>query len=106
MFEAIKNGHDHVVALLVKAGASLNIDSAGSCLCMAVARGDLDFLRRALANGINPNSKNYDLRTPLHLAASEGLYSMAYILIEAGASVYSKDRYCMKFILFVGYLER
>ncbi|KAJ4960046.1 hypothetical protein NE237_019956 [Protea cynaroides] len=93
LFEAIKNGHDRVASLLVKEGASLNIDNAGSCLCNAVIRGDSDFLKRLLAIGIDPNSKDYDLRTPLHVAAVEGLYLMAKILIEAGASVFSRDRW-------------
>ena len=93
LLEAIKNGHDHLAALLVKGGASLNIDDAGSFLCMAVAKGDSDFLKRVLSNGIDPNSRDYDHRTPLHIAASEGLYLMAKLLIEAGASVFTKDRY-------------
>ncbi|CAL5445307.1 unnamed protein product [Camellia sinensis] len=92
LLEAIKNGHDHIASLLVKAGASLTIENAGSCLCLAVARRDLEFLRRVLANGINPNSRSYDLRTPLHIAAAEGLYTIACLLLEAGASVFSKDR--------------
>ena len=93
MLEAIKNGHDQVASSLVKAGAALNIDNAGDFLCMTIARRDLDLLKRILANGIHPNAKNYDLRTPLHLAASEGLYTVAELLLEAGASVLSKDRY-------------
>ncbi|XP_043695898.1 potassium channel SKOR-like isoform X1 [Telopea speciosissima] len=93
LLEALKNGHDRVAALLVKEGASLNIDDAGSCLCKAVVRGDSDFLKRLLSNGIDPNSKDYDHRTPLHVAAAEGLYLMAKILVEAGASVFSKDRW-------------
>ncbi|KAL5815414.1 hypothetical protein ACOSQ4_026055 [Xanthoceras sorbifolium] len=93
LLEAIKNGHDHVASALVKAGASLTIDDAGGFLCTTVARRELDFLKRVLANGINPNSKNYDHRTPLHIAASEDLYSIAKLLIEAGASVVSKDRW-------------
>lgn len=93
MLEAIKGGHDEVASLLVKAGASLKIDDDGGFLCKTVARKDLDLLKRVLANGINPNAKNYDHRTPLHVAASEGLYSMANLLLEAGASVLSKDRY-------------
>ncbi|XP_011083318.1 potassium channel SKOR [Sesamum indicum] len=93
LFEAIKNGHDHAASLLVRAGASLSFDDAGNCLCKAVASKDLDFLRRLLANGINPNSKNYDLRAPLHLAASEGLYSESILLLEAGASVFATDRW-------------
>jgi ankyrin repeat protein len=93
LLEAIKNGHDRIASLLFKEGASLKIDSPGSFLCTAVAKGDSDFLKRILSNGIDPNSRDYDQRTPLHVAASEGLYLMARLLVEAGASVFSKDRY-------------
>ncbi|XVF75094.1 hypothetical protein PTKIN_Ptkin13bG0160600 [Pterospermum kingtungense] len=92
LLEAIKNGQDHLASLLVKEGASLNIDDAGSFLCTIVAKGDSDLLKRVLSNGIDPNSRDYDHRTPLHVAASEGLYLMAKLLIEAGASVFTKDR--------------
>ncbi|XP_074376255.1 potassium channel KOR1-like isoform X7 [Apium graveolens] len=93
LHEAIKNGHDLVASLLVESGASLHIFDAGNCLCMAVAREDTDYLRRVMDNGANPNSKNYDLRTPLHLASSKGLCAIAHLLLEAGASVFSKDRW-------------
>ncbi|XP_043719283.1 potassium channel KOR1-like isoform X3 [Telopea speciosissima] len=92
LLEAIKNGHDRVASLLVKEGASLDIDNVGSYLCNTVIRGDADFLKRVLANGVDPNSKDYDHRTPLHVATAEGLYLMTKILIEAGANVFSKDR--------------
>ncbi|XP_065850537.1 potassium channel SKOR-like isoform X1 [Euphorbia lathyris] len=93
LLEAVKNGHDEVASTLVGAGATLEIDDAGGFLCMAVARKDLDLLKRALLTGINPNAKNFDCRAPLHVAASEGLYSIASLLLEAGASVLSKDRW-------------
>ncbi|PSS26770.1 Potassium channel SKOR like [Actinidia chinensis var. chinensis] len=93
LLEALKNGHDRIASILVKEGAELKIDAAGSFLCTAVARGDSDFLKRILSNGIDPNSKNYDHRTPLHVAASEGLYLMTKLLLGAGASVFSKDRW-------------
>ncbi|KAK3000919.1 hypothetical protein RJ639_022415 [Escallonia herrerae] len=93
LLEAIKSGHEKVVSILVKEGASLNIDDAGSFLCAVVARGDSEFLKRILANGIDPHSKDYDHRTPLHVAASQGLFLMAKLLLEAGASVFSKDRW-------------
>ncbi|XP_021891345.1 potassium channel SKOR-like [Carica papaya] len=92
LLEALKNGHDRIASLLIKEGASLDIDDAGSFLCTVVAKGDSDFLRRILSNGVDPNSRDYDHRTPLHVAASEGLYLMAKILVESGASVFSKDR--------------
>ncbi|XP_060204220.1 potassium channel SKOR-like isoform X2 [Lycium barbarum] len=93
LLEAVKNGHDHVASLLVEAGALLGIDNDGTYLCEAVTKRDLEYLRRLLANGINPNSKNYDSRTPLHLAASEGLYPISVLLLEAGASVFVVDRW-------------
>ncbi|KAL0430478.1 UNVERIFIED_CONTAM: Potassium channel SKOR [Sesamum radiatum] len=93
LLEAIKNGHDRVASLLSREGALLKIDNPGAYLCTVVAKGDTDLLRRMLANGIDPNSKDYDHRTPLHLAASQGLYLMAKLLLEAGASVFSKDRW-------------
>ncbi|XVF09412.1 hypothetical protein REPUB_Repub07fG0090500 [Reevesia pubescens] len=93
LLEAVKHGHDRVASLLVQAGAALAMDDAGGFLCITVARRDLNLLKRALAGGIDPNAKSYDYRTPLHVAASEGLYLVAKTLVEAGASVFSKDRW-------------
>ena len=36
---------------------------------------------------------DYDLRTPLHLACSQGNYDAVKMLLEHGASVHSKDRF-------------
>lgn len=72
----------------------MKIENAGSVLCTAVARGDTDYLKRLLSNGLDPNSKDYDYRSPLHVAAAEGLFFMAKLLLEAGANVLVKDRYC------------
>ncbi|XP_058108353.1 potassium channel SKOR-like isoform X3 [Magnolia sinica] len=93
LLEAIKNGHDHVASVLVQGGALLGIDDAGCRLCSAVARRDFDFLKRVLSHGIDPNSKDYDHRTPLHIAAAEGVYLMAKMLLDAGSSVFLKDRW-------------
>ncbi|PWA67392.1 Ankyrin repeat-containing protein [Artemisia annua] len=93
LLEAIKNGHDNIASLLAKDGGVLEIKDAGSFLCSYVARGDNDFVRRILAYGIDPNSKDYDFRTPLHIATSQGFYVIAKLLVEAGASVLLKDRW-------------
>lgn len=62
-------------------------------MCTLVTKGDSDLLRRLLSNGIDANSKDYDHRTPLHVAASQGLLAMARLLLGAGASVFSTDRW-------------
>ncbi|KAK9682305.1 hypothetical protein RND81_10G064300 [Saponaria officinalis] len=93
LMEAVKNGHDKVADLLRKKGATLDVKDVGTVLCTAVASGDTEFLKRLLSNGINPNSKDYDHRTPLHVAASQGLYLLAKMLVDAGANVFLKDRW-------------
>lgn len=91
--EAIRNGHDPVASLLAKEGATLKIENAGSFLCTVVEKGDSDFLRRLLSYGMDPNSRDYNQRTPLHIAASQGLFFMTKLLLEAGASASLKDRW-------------
>jgi len=93
LLESVKAGHDRVAALLVENGAILNLDDAGSYLCKVAADSKIDMLQRLLKNGVDPNSKNYDQRTPLHIAAAEGLHLVASILIQYGADVLSEDRY-------------
>nr|XP_043633868.1 potassium channel SKOR-like [Erigeron canadensis] len=93
LLEAIKNGHDTIASLIGKHGGLLNIKDPGSFLCSYVAKGDIDFIRRILSNGIDPNSIDYDFRTPLHVATSQGSYLIAKLLVEAGASVQLKDRW-------------
>ncbi|PWA53534.1 Ankyrin repeat-containing protein [Artemisia annua] len=56
------------------------INDGGSIMASSAERG-------------NPNSKDYDFRTPLHVAALRGSYGLAKLLVEAGANVLSKDRY-------------
>ncbi|ERM99785.1 hypothetical protein AMTRI_Chr11g102180 [Amborella trichopoda] len=93
LLEAVKAGNVRVSKILVEHGASINIEDAGSYLCKVVTDGNVDLLKRLLENGIDPNSNNYDQRTPLHIAAAEGLHLVADILIKTGANVLSKDRW-------------
>ncbi|PWA51285.1 Ankyrin repeat-containing protein [Artemisia annua] len=80
LLEAIKSGHDDIASLLIKEGASLTISDGDSLVSSSVTKGIL-------------NSKDYDFRTPLHVATSRGSYGLAKLLVETGASVLSKDRW-------------
>ncbi|KAJ4761793.1 potassium channel protein [Rhynchospora pubera] len=93
LLEAVKFGHERIAKFLVEKGAILTLEEAGNYLCKVVTQSKIEMLRRLLEFGVDPNSKNYDLRTPLHVAAAEGLHLVATILIECGADVQSKDRW-------------
>jgi ankyrin repeat protein len=95
MLLALKSGHDRITSLLAKHGAALNLEDAGGYLCRVVTGGRVDLLRRLLSFGVDPNCRNYDRRTPLHVAAGEGLHLAAGVLIDFGADVQAKDRYAV-----------
>ncbi|RLM73921.1 hypothetical protein C2845_PM15G09520 [Panicum miliaceum] len=90
---ALRSGHDRITSLLVKHGAALNLEDAGGYLCRVVTDGRIDLLNRLLRFGVDPNCKNYDRRTPLYIAAAEGLHLAAGMLIGFGADVQAKDRW-------------
>ncbi|CAN0907630.1 Potassium channel SKOR [Linum grandiflorum] len=95
LLEAVKKGHEEVASLLMKEGATLSImeEDGGDFLCKTVARREFDLLKRVLGCGVNYNARNYDGRTALHIAASQGLCAFAGLLVDAGASVLAKDRW-------------
>ncbi|BAF14812.1 Os04g0445000, partial [Oryza sativa Japonica Group] len=93
LLQAVKSGHDRITSLLVEHGAILNLEDAGGYLCRVVRGGRIDLLKKLLRFGISPNCRNYDQRTPLHIAAAEGLHLVASTLIESGADIQAKDRW-------------
>uniref|UniRef100_A0ACD5UQV8 Uncharacterized protein n=1 Tax=Avena sativa TaxID=4498 RepID=A0ACD5UQV8_AVESA len=93
LLTAVKSGHDRIISLLVAHGAALNLEDAGGYLCRVVAEGKIELLRRLLRFGVDPNCRNYDRRTPLHVAAGEGLALVAGMLVELGADVMARDRW-------------
>ncbi|GJQ14377.1 hypothetical protein GpartN1_g6168.t1 [Galdieria partita] len=63
-------------------------------LLHACAKGNVDTVRSLVQEAkVSPNFHNYDKRTPLHLAAAEGHLEIAKILVEAGASLTTCDRW-------------
>jgi glutaminase len=62
-------------------------------LSWTASQGDLDEVQSLIAGGVDPNIGDYDGRTALHLAASEGHYEVAKYLLEQGASPGPVDRW-------------
>lgn len=49
-------------------------------------------VQRLLNCGIDPNVRDYDQRTPLHVAAAESFFVVCRILLRHGADPWLRDR--------------
>jgi len=65
----------------------------GGLMCEAAFQGDLDQVKRLMANGVGPNESNYDKRTALMTASCEGHIAVVTYLLEHGADIDIKDRF-------------
>lgn len=95
LLEAVKNGHENTMTLLMKHGAELCMpDSlAASVLCQTVFDGDTALLKRLLQAGIQVNAADYDKRTAAHIAAAEGNVAAVKVLADQGADLTLEDRW-------------
>jgi len=58
----------------------------------AVHEGNREAVRRYLENGADVEAKNYDKRSALHIAATEGDVEMVMLLLDRGANPNVRDR--------------
>lgn len=61
-------------------------------LYLAVQRGDLDQIERHIIWGSDINQSDVDGRMPLHVAAEQGRWPVAKLLIKHGADINALDR--------------
>jgi ankyrin repeat protein len=75
MSDAIRGRHYDIMNYLQGKGGErpdAEVDSLVTKLLTAAAAGDMRKVTEALDDGANANSADYDKRTPMHVAASEG----------------------------------
>ena len=93
MMDAVRHKHDKVAEYLRSQGAILELDDAAGQLCDAAARNDVLALRRLVENAIDVNEGDYDKRTALHLAASNGCQeALRHLLTLPGINTSPVDR--------------
>ena len=68
-------------------------DDALTQMTYAASEGDVDRVRSLAARGLNLNAGDYDLRTTLHLACSEGNARVVALLCQLGADPNVRDRW-------------
>eukprot|EP00978_Attheya_sp_CCMP212_P044918 scaffold327168_cov59-Attheya_sp.AAC.1 len=88
LFEATKHGHEDTMEMLLAHGAELCMgeNQAASTLCQAVFDGDILMLKRLVKAKIQVNASDYDKRTAVHIAASEGNMAALKVLVELGSA--------------------
>ena len=110
--DAHLHGHAAMVALLESAGAARgenDLLSRNTCqsvaatpqeenlsnsqMIWAASAGDLIWIRRLVARGVPFDIADYDLRTPLHLAAAEGHIDVVRYMLAHGADPNPADRW-------------
>ena len=95
LLEAVKNGNETIMDILLKHGAELCMPEslAASVLCQAVFDGDIVLLKRLLRAGIQVDAVDYDQRAATHIAAAEGNASALRVLASHGADLSLRDRW-------------
>jgi TolB-like protein/class 3 adenylate cyclase len=68
------------------------LDPYSSPIHTAAQKGDIDAVRRLIADRVNVDAKDYHGKTPLHVAAESGHEKVAALLIEAGADMEVRTR--------------
>eukprot|EP00200_Dunaliella_tertiolecta_P005564 CAMPEP_0202345276 /NCGR_PEP_ID=MMETSP1126-20121109/4595_1 /ASSEMBLY_ACC=CAM_ASM_000457 /TAXON_ID=3047 /ORGANISM="Dunaliella tertiolecta, Strain CCMP1320" /LENGTH=1226 /DNA_ID=CAMNT_0048936579 /DNA_START=2286 /DNA_END=5966 /DNA_ORIENTATION=+ len=86
LFEAVRKGNDGCISLMLKYNAKLGVESriSGPFIFQAIISKDLECLRRLIRVGADLDCSDLDGRTPLFLAASEGLLEVVILLVKEG----------------------
>lgn len=91
--DALDMGHTKIAQILRIGGATVTNPALARTLCSAAAIADFDALKTVELTGGNLGCSDYDGRTAMHLAASEGQLKVVQWLIERGVRCNPRDRW-------------
>ena len=95
--DAVRSKHDTVAAVIKKVDRNITYKLSGNDLgvlmCQAASNSKLDDIKRLVNNGVDPNEADYDGRTAMHLAASEGIMEVMEYLVDIKANIMCRDRF-------------
>lgn len=96
--DCLRCGHRDVAEFMrshgAQAGKAIVNTEAAAELCDAASRGDIQKLRNLRRQGVDVNVGDYDMRTAMHLAASEGILPVIQVLVhELGGNQNVTDRW-------------
>lgn len=80
--DALLGGHDLVCDLIRSFGGRLELEHAPKALGQAASAGDIRRISLLVENGVPVDLPDFDGRTALHLAATEGQLLSVYILLH------------------------
>lgn len=89
LYYAILNKEDKTTRLLLNMGAPINeVSEMGALIHLAVNKGSTSSAKWLIEGGANPNSKDFNDKTPLFWATNP---VTAQMLIDYGADINAKD---------------
>jgi ammonium transporter Rh len=91
--DAIKYGYTEISQFLRENGAKSSGTEHETSLINAAFSGNMDDMKRLLENKVNPNSKDYDNRTALHVAAGRQNVEAVELLLSYGADPKATDNW-------------
>jgi len=95
LHDALRERHPAVASVLYQRGGHLGITplELGVKLNLLAMSGKVEMLSDFVANGADVNSKDYDGRSPLHVATAEGNKAVVEYLVKQGARADVADRW-------------
>ncbi|KAK3264010.1 hypothetical protein CYMTET_27222 [Cymbomonas tetramitiformis] len=97
MNDALRHRQDEAASLIRTHSPGIKLElneiDAAIRLCDAAHKADIEQIERLVENGVDVNAGDYDSRTAMHLAASEGHDNVVARLLELGANVNPRDRF-------------